>query len=83
MRAERIREKVMDDERSLLKWGGSAGDGDLGLARALNLGLESDSGCLLHIHICTACPEHPLFLGCGERPFQPSIPDLFAALCTK
>lgn len=47
MRAERIREKVMDDERSLPKWGGSAGDGDQGLARALNLGLESDSGCLL------------------------------------
>lgn len=64
-------------------WDDSAGERDLGLGRAVNLGLERDSGHLSLIHTCTESPEHSFLLEYGERPFQPSNPDLFAALCAE
>lgn len=56
-----------------MRWDGSAGEGDLGLGRAVNLGLESDSGRLSHIRMCTECPEHSLFLEYGEGHFNHPI----------
>ena len=51
----------------------STGEGDLGLGRAVNLGLERDSGHLSLIHMCTECPEHSFFLKYGESHFNHPI----------
>lgn len=50
-----------------MRWGGSAGKGDLQMGSALNLGLENDPGCLSHIGMCIAGCAHSLFLECGGK----------------